>query len=158
MNLLQKNIAGICLGQWFLATVLLVSFAFPFWLFAETEKDRAIAVFGEFEGLILEGEIKEAQQFLRQSLASVKGDSMDIAWLPLVRLHLGGYEMLEYFRRILAAEPDRKELYAEISGLIENAPQSFQDQVKQRYLADINAIPGIRPEYLEEYGLVLDDQ
>lgn len=143
------------MGEYVLFSMLGLGATFNFWLFQESDDERLHRVFIEHDKLVLQGKRKQAHQVLVSAITEETDGPLDPIWLPLVRATGNGYAQLSYLIRVIEAAPEREMTYKEIANLIEVAPQSFHDEVKQRYLNDLNEVAAVRKDYLEKYGLVL---
>ena len=143
----------ICKGWIFLLSTLSVSTLFSYWLIRESVDEKVRGIFIEHDKLVLLDQRKEAQELLVSEIAKEGEGPLDPLWMPLIRAGSNGYIQLGYLVRVLQGNPDREQTYEEIANLIETAPDSFQVEVKPRLLADINAISGIRNEWLDKYSL-----
>ncbi len=143
--------------DWALLTAILsASSYFAYWVVAENDDDQVHDVLVEYGKHILHGEREWAVELLDNTLSAKADEPLDPIWLQLVRTKSNGYERLGYYMRILAGDPDREATYSEISNFIELAPEAFNEDVKERYLSDMKALPGIRNIFLEKYGLLLE--
>ncbi|MCU7929231.1 MAG: hypothetical protein KZQ90_00380 [Candidatus Thiodiazotropha sp. (ex Codakia rugifera)] len=144
------------IGGIFLISSLCISALFSYWIIAESSDEKVHRVFLEHDKLIVQGKRKEASALFTSALSEEGNGPLDPIWLPFVRAQGNGYIQLQYYYRILAADPDRHDTYKEIARLIETAPDVFHREVKQNYLSDIAAIPGIQRDVLLENGLIID--
>jgi hypothetical protein len=153
MRRLQKP----CLGKLLLVASLGIGAFFSHWIISDSPDEKVHQIFVQHDKLLLQGKRKEAHALFANALSAEGKGPLNPIWLPFVRAQGNGYVQLEYYVRILAGDPNRRATYAEISGLIENAPETFHTQIKPTYLADIAAVAGVRQELLQEYGLLLQD-
>lgn len=147
----------ICFGNFLLISSVCLTAGLSYWLVSESDDERLHYVFVKHDLLVVQGKRQEANKLLESVLSEEGEGSLDPLWLPLVRASGNGYVQLGYLIRVLAGDPNREKTYKEISNLIEFAPQSFHDGVKPRFLSDVNAIPGVRVEYLNKYELLAVD-
>lgn len=149
----MRALKHVCFGRIVLAISLLLEAGFAYWLVAESDDEKVHNIFVEFDSLLLQGKRKEAHELFAEALSAEGDGPLNPIWSPLVRAQGNGYVQLDYYVRILAGDPDRESTYKEIANLIEFAPEAFHKEVKSRYFAALNNVPGVRFELLEKYKL-----
>ena len=144
-------------GELFLALSIVITAAFSYWLWSDNEDERIRHIAEKYEKFHDKGDKEKAEIFLEASLPGGTGP-IDPIWSRLVHTSKNGYNKLHLMMRIVAGNPKREASYKQVATLIELAPQSFQDEVKERYLLDLQAIPGVDYELLEQYDLLATAQ
>ena len=147
-----------CISLYFLAGVIFCGGYFAFWIFADSDDDKVRDALVEFGKYALEGKKDEGYAFLNKTLQANDSHSMDPIWLKLISVNNSGYDRLDYYMKVMRADPDREATYQEIANFIELAPKVFHDEVKVKYLEDLNAIPGINLDWLVKYDLISASQ
>lgn len=137
----------------FLAVILLAT-GFSYWLFVETEAERAQRFHRGYEFLLLQNKTDQAGQLFSEALYDENGTPLNEIWLPLVVMQQDGYGKLINYTRILAGNVNREATYEEISNLIKNAPSEFHNELKSHYFTEILEIPRVRKEFLIKYDLI----
>lgn len=152
------RIKRYCVGYFLLSIALICSFSFGYWLIDESEHEKVRRIRIEADELLLEEKREEANRLVKDFLATTGDGPLDPVWLPLIRNNVSnGYELLGYYVRILAGDPEREATYSEIANFIEMAPQAFHDEVKQRYLVDLGAVLGVKHDLLQKNHLLPDN-
>jgi hypothetical protein len=142
-----------------LVFAMITAISFGSWLIVESENEEIIRYRVKAEKFLTEGKRQEARALLNDRFLIEADRPLSISWLPLINsTYDNGFEILGFYVRILAGAPDREASYEEISNLIEEAPLTFQNQVKSRYLADLNSVPGVNVEYMKKYGLLVESE
>jgi len=142
-----------CLGDVFLVFSILLFTSTSYWLFSESDDEKASRIFKKHYSLLLEGRREDASRLLDKTL---EGEGpLDPIWLPLVHANSNGYFQLFHYLRILAADPEREETYLAIANLVKFSPEAFHVEKKSLYYADIAKIKNVQFNFLEKYGLLI---
>ena len=144
----------IGIGECLLLATVLITSSFAYWIVAESDDDKVHSVIKRYDRLYMAERFEEATTLFSDTLSKTGDGPLDPIWIPMVRGNRNGYVQITFYKRILAAEPERESTYQAIANLIEFAPDSFQKEVKQRYLQALLSIPNVRKDYLEKYGLL----
>ncbi len=151
MRYIKKTYIGA--GELFLTISLVSTACFCFWIVSKDDDDLVHDALKDYGRMVVFEKRSEGYTQLQEILANQPDGPLDPIWLQLVRINRNGYEKLGYYLRILEDDTERKLTYREIANFLELAPDVFHDEVKDRYLGDMSRIPGIRRDWLEEYGL-----
>jgi hypothetical protein len=138
----------------FFLLIIVLSGSFLYWLVADDLVDEVHLATKEYDDLQESGNEADAQQ-LFQSVISGR-EKLNPYWLNLIRLNHNGYVQLSSLMRVLKYDPSIESVYSEIGKFIEVAPPAFQNEVKKRYLTDLNQIPGIHEDWLLKYNLNIE--
>jgi len=143
-----------CAGLILFLFSISMSAYFVFWFVTGSDDALVHDVLVEHDKLVISGKRREAFLLLDSMLSAEDDGPLDPVWLPIIRIKSSGYERLGYYIRVLYSDPEREYVYDEVANFMELAPKSFHDEVKPRYLEDMNNIEGIRQDFLKKYGLL----
>lgn len=152
--MLKRNNFSV-INLYFIGSFVCLVF-FLVWITASTLDEKVSHVSQVFNDHIRQGKIKEAEEFLYQSLGVGTEAPLDIVWLPLVE-RVNGYIQLELYERILKAHPKNERVYEGISYLFITAPEMFDQQLRQDYIEALKKIKGVDESLLRKYRLVKQD-
>ncbi len=143
-----------CWGSLVLALSLGIVTGVGYWLWKDRPYVKVHDLLVMHDRLLVEGKRKEAYALFEKALKEQGDGPLSPYWLPMVRALNNGYRQLEYLLRIVEADPERRATYEELANLLKAAPESFQKEVRPRFLADLAAVPEVNRRYLKKYGLL----
>ena len=149
----SNRLAALLPGLVFSASVAGTAL-FAGWVVFDSDDDQVHSILVQFEEFVAKGEEQEGRAVLNETLAALESDQLAPIWLGVIRQATNGYDRLDYYLRVLRADPERELTYSEIANFIELAPPVFQNEVRSVYLADIRKVPGVRIDWLERYDLL----